>query len=256
MAYIDGFIVYIIESLQEGDIKTGENLKDEIRQFQVDYPGYFIDYQYNVISNKEKLFSILIDISESINNSKVPIIQIESHGDEKGFLLTSGEFVKWHELFDYIRPINVNSCNSLLLTLSMCNGEAIIKEIDPRKRAPFKAVIGPNGEILPIKLQNAWFSFYKNLFKTWENKEQYFFCNLAESCGLLYFNQDFIFDIHYDTPNLFPELFDLWIKMNVAEMYRNEGPLMLSREMYKKWYANKFKKAFDAYKPYYCFYDV
>ena len=73
MAYIDGFIVYIIESLQEGDIKTGENLKDEIRQFQVDYPGYFIDYQYNVISNKEKLFSILIDISESINNYCCPI---------------------------------------------------------------------------------------------------------------------------------------------------------------------------------------
>ena len=155
--------MYIIESLHEGDMRTGENLHDAFRQMCVDYPDFCFTSQYISIFDKDSFLTIMQDIADDVDrNNKITILQIECHGDREYLLLSSNEHVEWVELFNSIRIINEKSKNHLLLNLSMCNGEAVITEIDPKERAPFRAVIGPEGKAKVIDLQNAWIKLNSN----------------------------------------------------------------------------------------------
>lgn len=247
------FKVYIIESL-EGDMHTGQNLYDYLRQRNVDYTDYMFDAMYISVYDREALHKTLRMIAEEVDtNNYIPITQIECHGDPDYILLSSKDHVGWFELFDLIRPINIAAHNSLLLNLSMCNGNAVIREIDPKKRAPFRAVVGPLGEIQAMLLQESWEKFYDDYYNGIKSKTDFRLFELASDCGLIYSNQEFIFDSHLDTPNLFPEIFDYWMKKEIADMYRREGPLMLDPNAYKIYRARQFKKYFDEFRPYYCF---
>lgn len=254
--YLEGIIVYILESLHGGDIRTGKNLCDDIRQYQYDFREIHIEYKYYDIENKLALQETLLEIEKEVaSNNYAPIIQLECHGYPDGIELASNEHILWLDFFNYIRPINIASYNLLLLNLSMCNGSAVIRGIDPRERAPFRAVIGPEDKAYPDELQSQWSNFFNRFFSSFKTGSQENICETAISCKLIYYNQDFVFDVHYDTPNLFPELFEQWINLNMAEMYKEGGLLMLDPISYKKWMANEFTKVFEKYKPFYCFYD-
>ena len=247
------FKVYIIESL-EGDMHTGQNLYDYLRQMSVDYADYMFDAMYLSVYDKETLHETMRKIANEVDiNNDIPIIQIECHGDPDYILLSSKEHIGWIELFDLTRPINIAAHNSLLLNLSMCNGNAVIKEIDPMNRAPFRAVIGPLGEVKAMSLQESWEKFYDGYYNGVKSNQDFRLFELASDCSLIYYNQEFIFDSHLDTPTLFPEIFDYWMKKEIADMYRKGGPLMLDPDAYKIYRTKQFKKYFDKYKPYYCF---
>lgn len=250
----DKITVYIIESLHEGDLHTGENLHDYLRQKGVDYPDYCFVSKYTSLFDKESFLMALQIIAGNVEeNNEIPILQIECHGDREYLLLSSNEHVKWVELFNSIREINVKSNNRLLVNLSMCNGEAVITEINPKKRAPFRAVIGPEGETNALKLQNAWIKFYDDYYNALKKHNDFYLWEIASSCGLLYFNQEFIFDVHFDTPNIFPQIFKRWIYQELYEWYQKEGPLMLDVDAYIKWKERKLRKILESYKPFYCF---
>ena len=248
------FKVYIIESLHEGDMHTGQNLYDYLRQRSVDYSDYMFEATYLSVYDREELLETFREISNDVEaNNDVPIVQIECHGDINYILLSSNEHIGWIELFDLTRPVNIVSHNSLLLNLSMCNGHAVIQEIDPKKRAPFRAVVGPFEEKKATSLQESWEKFYDRYYIGIKNNQEFWLHELASDCGLIYYNQEFIFDSHLDTPNLFPEIFDYWMKKEIADMYMKEGPLMLDSNAYKIYRARQFKKYFDEFRPYYCF---
>ena len=83
---LEGFKVYILESLCSDDRKTGEDLKDILRQMSVDKKLSLsdFDYQYISISNKEEFLAALATIGTEVDgNNKWPIIQVECHGSEK-----------------------------------------------------------------------------------------------------------------------------------------------------------------------------
>lgn len=253
---LEGIVIYILESLRDGDMHTGSNLYDALRQYTVDFPDIHLEYKYYKIDCKRSFQNALKEIKNDVeNNSFSPIIQIECHGSKDGIELSSSEHTCWNEVFDNIRPINISSKNLLLLNLSMCHGDAVIRYINPIERAPFRAVIGPADIAYPESLQNKWSDFYRLCLQTLCEHNKQSICQIAQLCGLIYYNQEFIFDVHYDTPNLYPELFERWKHNNLTEMYKNEGPLMIDSESYERWLAKQFKQAFDTYKPFYCFHQ-
>ena len=69
-------------------------------------------------------------------------------------------------------------------------------------------------------LQESWEKFYDDYYNSIKSKTDFRLFELASDCGLIYYNQEFIFDSHLDTPNLFPEIFDYWMKKEIADMYR------------------------------------
>ena len=251
---IDGVKVYIIESLKSPDIRTGENLKDQLRQIWYDQDLHGFDYQYDFVSNSDDLKRTFSNIESEVKSiNKFPLIQIECHGSTEGIKLISSEKIDWKVLFDYLRSINIASFNYLFLNLSMCNGESVIRYIDPTKRAPFRAVVGPVGEVLPERLEEGWLNFYKNYAHL---SKDYGFCNLAQSSGLIYYNQEFIFDAYFDLSNKDPDLFEFLRKRERYEMYLAGGILAMDPKIHSKWVAEKQAKIKEKYRGYFCFDDL
>lgn len=254
----DGIKVYIIESLRSGndsDKRTGEDLKDTLRQMCVDKGISFaeFDYQYISINDKNDFTSICTEILKDVeSNNKQPIIQLECHGYENGtgFALSSGEKVTWKELFDCLRAINKASSNLLLLNLSMCFGDTVIGYIDPTQRAPFRGIICTKGETYPGYIEKAWEHFYNNLVNS---SAEYGYSKLAQESNLLYVPQDFIFDLHFDLANQDPEIFNNLRNRELANMTKTEKHLSIDSSLYKKWVAQNQKEIKDKYRQYFCF---
>ena len=255
---IEGFKVYILESLCQGDRKTGEDLKDFLRQMSVDKKLSLsdFDYQYISISNKEELLAALATIGTEVDgNNKWPIIQVECHGSEKGegLVVSSGENVCWKDLFDSLRTINIASSNLLMLNLSMCFGDTVIRYIDPQKRAPFRGVTFTQGKAYPDQLEKAWSNFYTGITDT---SKEYGFINLAHDSDLSYISQDFIFDCYFDLANQDPELFEQLRNKELAEMCKEEGLLYMDSKSYKKWVAHRHAQIKEKFRPIFCFDDL
>lgn len=253
---LDGIKVYIIESLSNKDKRTGEDLKDNLRQIWYDQ-GLLSDFecQYNYVHDVAEFMCAIDEIEKQVEaNNKLPILQIECHGSSDGLQLESSEMVIWKDLFSYIRPVNIASYNLLLLNLSMCNGETVIRYIDPTQRAPFRAVTGPIGEVKPIALEKVWLNFYENYMNSM--KEDYGLNKLSQSSGLIYYTQEFIFDTYYDLANQDPELFDFLRKKELYEMFLAEGPLFIDPKMHSLWVAKEQAKIKEKYRSLFCFDDL
>ena len=255
---IEGFKVYILESLCQGDRKTGEDLKDFLRQMSVDKKLSLsdFDYQYISISNQEELLAALATIGTEVDgNNKWPIIQVECHGSIKGegLVLSSRENVCWKDLFDSLRTINIASSNLLMLNLSMCFGDTVIRYIDPQKRAPFRGVTFTQGKAYPDQLEKAWSNFYTGITDT---SKEYGFINLAHDSDLSYISQDFIFDCYFDLANQDPELFEQLRNKELAEMCKKEGLLYMDSKSYKKWVAHRHAQIKEKFRPIFCFDDL
>lgn len=253
---IDGIKVFIIESLRNGDKKTGEDLKDNLRQIWYDQNLISdFDCQYTYVHDSNDLICTIMDIEKQVKKcNKLPILQIECHGSSDGLQLGSMEMITWKELFNYIRPINIASYNLLMLNLSMCNGETVIRYIDPTQRAPFRAVTGPIGEVLPEVLEKAWLCFYENYIKSLT--EDYGLHKLAQLSGLIYYTQEYIFDAYYDLANQDPELFEALRKKELYEMYVAEGPLLIDPKVYSLWVAKEQAKIKEKYRSMFCYDDL
>lgn len=258
---LDGIKVYIIESLRSGndsDKRTGEDLKDTLRQMCVDKGISFseFDYQYFPINDKlnfkETLDSIKIEVE---NNNKQPIIQLECHGYKNGtgFALSSGEKVTWKDFFDCLRVINIASSNLLLLNLSMCFGDTVVGYIDPSKRAPFRGVTCTKGKTYPGDIEKSWNHFYDNLANSFA---AYGYSKLAQESNLLYVPQDFIFDWHFDLANQDPEIFNNLRNRELADMTKTEKHLAIDSKLYKKWVEQKQKEIKERYRSFFCFDDL
>lgn len=255
---IYGYKIHIIESLHSGELRTGENLYDELKQLE--HEGYCEDFTYNFthVENKNDFTNILREIEqETLNDNYVPIIQIESHGNINGLSFTSNEECSWGELFSYLRPINIACDNMLLVNLSCCNGDAIIRNIEPTERAPFRAVIAHQGVAKPEVLQSTWINFYRERLNP-DLRKGRGLCELIWniSPNFIYYNQDIIFEYHYNLANICPDIFDSHIRQELIEISKKEGLLDIDPLLYKERRKKEFDRFYQKYKAIFCFYDI
>ena len=76
---LDGIKVFIIESLRNGDKKTGEDLKDNLRQIWCDQNLiYNFDCQYTYAHDSNGLICAIKDIEKQVTTSNMlPILMRE-----------------------------------------------------------------------------------------------------------------------------------------------------------------------------------
>lgn len=249
---IEGIKIFLIESLPNKDRWAVQNIKDDLRQFICDRKDDIFEYEYlsaSDVNEFEQHFSYILKSVEE--NDRVPIIQIECHGSTDGIQLASYDNISWSGLFNLLRPINIASQNLLFLNLSMCNADAIIRFINPTKRAPFRAITGPEGKVYPEPLIEAWHTYYSQYESI--SIREFGLHKLAQKSGLIYYNQDFIFDAHYDLANKDPELFNKIRDIELNDMCKPGERWFMNPEIYKKWVADKQKKIKDQYRSFFCF---
>ena len=260
--HINKCVVYIIESLPDGDLKTGRNLYEKLRQEWV----YNDDYEpkYDIVNTKRELSKLLFDITELVSskeNHNFFILHFETHGSEKGMHLASREMVPWMELFSMIRPININMNDTLLVVLSMCDSKSIAYNIEPRDRSPFRGVVVTEKPLTAEYLDSIWDEFYKKVMNHFfKDKTPQYFSDFTPK-HIWFLNQEFIFDIHSEIEEYHPEQFAEMKDSFAQEFYDflNSRPneiFFMSREGYLLWRVNKWQREKKRLRDYYCFKDI
>lgn len=157
---ITKYTIVIIQSLKEKDLKTGELLYDNLSS---SLPIKYTDTSVRLYDVKDKLelAKVFYEVYNGIEDGELLTLQIEAHGCEDGIGLSSDELVTWEEFYGLIRPINVKMVNLLLVCMSMCYGGALIKHIEPEKRAPYRAFIGTGSTIKVGVLLDGFSAFYE-----------------------------------------------------------------------------------------------
>ena len=158
---INKYKIVIIQSLKDGDLKTGRMLYDNLSStLPVKYPDTSVEF-YDV-KVKRELATVFYKICNEISDGELITLQIEAHGCKDGIELASGELVTWKQFLGTIRPINIKMMNLLLVCMSMCYGGALITHFEPEKRAPYLAFVGTGSEIKAGVLLDGFSAFYES----------------------------------------------------------------------------------------------
>ena len=262
-SHINKCIVYIIESLPDGDLKTGRNLNEKLKQEWIFNDDY--DSVYKVVNSKGELRQILYEIEEIVkvkDNHTFYILQFDAHGSDKGMCLSSKEEISWSELFSLIRPINVYMNDTLLVVLSMCDSKNVAYNIEPRERSPFRGVVVSDMDLSAGYIDEIWEGFYKEVMKHFfESKTTGYFSDFTPE-HIWFLNQEFIFDIHSNLEEYHPELF---IKMkndftqefdDLLKSHPNEVFAIAPRDIYLQWRIDKWRRDKKRLREHFCFKDI
>ena len=159
--------ISIVESLSDGEKKTGELLYDDLNMLEI-FHEKGITLQFTPISNRIELENHIEYLArDAQERNEYPILHIEAHGsdDKQCLVLSSGEFINWFELEDMFRKLNVATKCNLLVVMAMCFGAYASTVISLLDRAPFWGIVGPEKEILPEVVFRNLKSFYADFFE-------------------------------------------------------------------------------------------
>jgi hypothetical protein len=156
--------IYIIESLPEGDFKSGEALYDNIVYPRVSQKLDGAYTQFSRVDNKRQLHAKLreIDRAARVGNHQ-PIIHFEAHGFDRGIELADGALVEWSAIKPRLASIN-EACKMNLIVVAMaCQGWNLMYSLMPSERAPLNMLIAPSEVITAGEIFEATRRFYDGL---------------------------------------------------------------------------------------------
>jgi len=129
--------IIVIESLPNGEIKTGEDLyQDQLRYKEYLNDDIFI--KYYAVNSTVEFTAALRRISAEMKEGEIFSLHFEAHGDDDGVGLNSGEIIPWTAFYNLTRPINEKMGHLLIIVMAMCKGGALVSPLDIEKRAPYK----------------------------------------------------------------------------------------------------------------------
>ena len=163
---IDFNSIYVIESLPDGDLKTGRDLYDSI-VFPESGKLDGIHTEFSVARTQTELARRLAVIGRNakLGNHK-PIIHIEAHGTEDGIALADGSVMRWRTLIPICGDINQSCGMNLIVVAISCMGWNLTASLVPSDRAPVNMVIGPTAVMQAGELLDATRLFYRTLYST------------------------------------------------------------------------------------------
>ncbi len=165
--------IWVIESLPDGDYRTGKELYDDVLCYkQIQHPGFLIEFID--VADRLQLFAALGRITNDLRQTgNVPLLHIETHGSKEGLTLKSSEFVRYEELLPAFRTINVLAQNNLFVVVAACEGGylAFVLRESLTSPCPFWGICGPSVEISAGDVLKAYSAFYEQLLVSSDAKQ-------------------------------------------------------------------------------------
>ncbi|MGJ7564482.1 hypothetical protein ACSFBM_11545 [Variovorax sp. GB1R11] len=157
--------LYIIESLEPDEVKTGQILFDFLQPVigEADFP---LPMGHYTTESAQGFRDVLAELLTNSQQGHVPWLHIECHGSDEGLEFANGSEISWQELCDLLRPINQACQFQLFVVLSCCHGAGIVSGIDTGRGAPCLGLIGPSHEVNPAELLGHFRDFYQQLIAT------------------------------------------------------------------------------------------
>lgn len=160
--------VVIIQSLPDGDLRSGAKIREDMETFNDAFQRRLSIDLIDARSKKD-FIDLLMDIDNQIRvNPFVPVLQIDAHGssDHEGLILSSGDFCAWSELKPLFTQINIATRLNLLIVLSLCYGAHFAEHLTPPDRALCWGVVGPTKPVRGDFLVERFSAFYKEILDT------------------------------------------------------------------------------------------
>ena len=163
--------VYVLESLPDCDRKTGRDLFENCI-FPLGKLNKNLHTSLYQPFKKSEFLSVLKTIkSDCLNNSRIPILHIEAHGNDNSIYIASGEFITWSEIKPFLCDINRISGLNLLVIIAACDGINLAKVVLPTDRAPVWGIIGPSKVIKAGRIYEGFKAFYSELLESFDGRK-------------------------------------------------------------------------------------
>jgi hypothetical protein len=161
--------ILIIQSLGEAERKTGYEVETRIKHTaaKLNWEGQFVDLID--ISTRREFFAALEEIKALIKQGVLlPLVHIEMHGSPEGLALSgNGEFLRWVELREPFREINILSKNNLFVSLATCFGGHFLNLYvgEHGKPCPFFGYVGATRTVSPVEVETSFSDFFQTLME-------------------------------------------------------------------------------------------
>ncbi|THF53143.1 hypothetical protein E6C50_02760 [Flavobacterium supellecticarium] len=136
--------IYVIESLDKDEQKTGKDLYDDILRWRQMSSDNKFTCEYKPINNKVEYETLIAHIEKECEKGIFPILHFEIHGlsNKSGLVLNNNETITYSKLTEDLSKINIKIGNNLFLTLAVCHGAYLLGAVKINKPAPFLGFIG------------------------------------------------------------------------------------------------------------------
>jgi hypothetical protein len=194
--------IYVIESLREKDIKTGQSLFNDTIKRRLEQKELFDNCELLMPTSKVSFFECLEHIrNETILRLVNPIIHFELHGSKEGIQVNNNDIITWDELQFKLTEINfISGCN-LFITMATCYGGYIYSVIKPNLRSSFWGFVGAFDIVYGDEILENYSSFYDEFIQTLNINKAVKALNNSNSSGKSRFkfqNTEFSFNLAYN----------------------------------------------------------
>lgn len=158
--------ILVVDSIPTGDFNTAKRLVEGLETYAAAYsPSPAVKY-VRVESGDELIEQISKCRKDVVERDIIPMLHIECHGDEDGFLFADGSLADWETLKLPITELNVATRLNLMIAVAACTGGALAKVLRMSERAPFWGLIGPTSTVKASALEKAYLALYLTLLST------------------------------------------------------------------------------------------
>lgn len=158
--------IIVIQSIPRNELRTGTKLHEDLETLDVWYERGLKPELKNATTRND-LLELLSELTDKARlEGDWPVLHFESHGNQQGLGLASGEFISWDELKKPLADLNIQTRNNLLVVLAACYGAYLMTTLVPTDRAPCWGLVGPNEAMYPDVLLKSFLEFYAELLAT------------------------------------------------------------------------------------------
>ncbi len=132
-------LIGVIQSLPTSHAQTGADLYNDIIKRKIEglsEERKILNQFFNVTSNEQFIDSLKYFVANAPVVSNGILIHLETHGSSNldGLILADGSLIKWKELDDIFRDINIITKNNLFISMANCYGRYLFNGADPYKK--------------------------------------------------------------------------------------------------------------------------
>lgn len=160
--------VFIIQSLNDSELHTGNRIKEDLDTYNSAFP-HGVSIKLIDVGSKQEFFTVLKDVERfSKTNPCSPVLHIEAHGTtyHQGIIFSSGDYCGWNDVKPYFIAINKATRLNLLIVFSLCYGAHFTEHLVPPDRAPCWGLVGPTKAVKGSYLLESFSAFYREIFQT------------------------------------------------------------------------------------------
>jgi hypothetical protein len=169
--------IIVIESLNS--LKTGEALYNDVIERRIKYFQPENDkmthrlFQPKTKNDFIEALGFIIFNSDSVQGGL--LIHLEMHGsnDLNGLILADDTLIRWSELTDLFREINIKMCDKLFITMATCFGRHLYKGGDAKLKSPYSGYISASSEVVVEEVMRDFTILFESLIDTRNIVESY-----------------------------------------------------------------------------------